>query len=54
MNIVTDDFIQKHGCKTSKLICKHLKIISIKDLDGEYRRFYHCVCSCCRIMERRK
>ena len=58
--IVSSDFIKKHHCVTKMGHCKHLKILTIKDIDGVYRSFYNCVseeelcCGCCRDMESKK
>ena len=57
MNILSNDYIKKHGCKTKTHKCKYLKLITLKDVKNKYRTFYCCVsenelyCGCCKDME---
>ena len=56
--IISQEEIKKHRCVTKTMRCRHLKILTIKDIEGVYRSFYNCVseeelaCGCCREMER--
>jgi hypothetical protein len=56
--IIGMDEMKKYGCLLKTKKCDMLKILKIKDIDGEYRAFYNCVseerlcCGCCKRMKK--